>query len=182
MRTEDRSRVCKYVWGDDELNLPGERNVSIAAAWTLQSMHLVCCTNLIIPAIDMFDKHIYSPDTVTSQWEIAEAFCLVASWPNPSFYFLALLLSRTFHASLLIWWTDIYRFIFNGGKYCKMGNDAAWWDGCKMIFFKQMWWRFNPTWIKYCLSQPKISFCYSCWINHILVSALFLSKHLASSM
>lgn len=180
MRTEYRSRVCQYVWGDGELNLPGERKVSIATAWTLQSMQLVCCTNLIIPAIDMFDKHIYSPDTVTSQWEIAEGFCLVASWPNPSFHFLALLFSRTFPASLLIWWTETYSFLFNGGKYCKMGNDAAWWDGRKMIF-KQVWWEFNPILIKYCPSQPKISFL-SLILNKPNSGVSTISQqHLASS-
>lgn len=180
MRTEDRSWVCKSVW-DGKLNLPGERKVSVATAWTLQSMHLVCCTNLIIPAIDMFDKHIYSSDPVTSQWEISEGFCLIASWLNPSFYFLALVFSRTLPTSLLIWWTETYFFLFNDGKYCKMGDDADWWDGCKMIF-KEVWWGFNPILIKYCLNQPKISLYHSCWINHILVSALFLSKHLASSV
>lgn len=165
------------MWGDGELNLPGERKVSTATAWTLQSMHLVCCTNSIIHAIDMFDKHLHSPDNVTCQWETAESFCLVASWPNPTFYFLAWLFSRTFPASLLIWWTDSCPFLFKSGKYYKMGMMQS--NGMDINCFLS---KSYEDLIKHCPSQPKISFYHSCWVNCILVLALLLSKHLASTV
>lgn len=48
-------------------------------------MELVCCANLIICAIDIFEEHIYTADTVTSQREIAQGGLLPCQLPKMLF-------------------------------------------------------------------------------------------------
>jgi hypothetical protein len=48
-------------------------------------VELVCCANLIICAIDIFEEHIYTVDTVTSQQEIAEGGLLPCQLPKMLF-------------------------------------------------------------------------------------------------
>lgn len=67
------------------LNLSGEGKVSTPTVSTLQSMQLVCCTNLIISAIDISDGHIHTPDTVTSQWERAGGGLFTCQLPKMLF-------------------------------------------------------------------------------------------------
>lgn len=71
--------------GDGRLSLPGEGKVSTPTLGTLQSMWPVCCANLIICAIDIFEEHIYTVDMVTSQREIAGGGLLPCQLPKMLF-------------------------------------------------------------------------------------------------